>query len=213
MVPDPFSVLYGDKLASALGQEGRTDLTVERGQWKAYECYIIHFTVPTRNNRKETVWVVPALNYSIGRIEVETKFTDKLFKASLESDLMQYAKSGIWYPKSCTLLSEYDGKPLRREVIDVLEGSFNEPIAADAFQMVGMNIPAGSDVVGFGVPNDGLYSWDGQNIVRKLRKPIAPRADGPASNKWFLITAVLLASVSGVLLWCVFYSKRSVAKE
>lgn len=98
------------------------------------ECYVIEATI--RNMGKYTLWIDPAHDYHITRIQVKRKEGDRLglpLKAKDFSnevfDVLEYQKiTGIWYPKKCRFrkVKRVAGNPLTEDrVITFKEVCFN----------------------------------------------------------------------------------------
>ena len=184
----------------------RSEPVLEMGQFKGEECCIVRYEQKSRRNVKRSVWILPAKDFSVVRVESEGTSDQRQWKCTFESDLKQYGKQGIWYPKSGTYvdINSQTGEVFQKETINVLDASLNEAVAPEVFSLDGMGIPEGTLVRGSAFPA-GQHIWDGRKVVRD-RDSEEAFAAGPKVSplRPFDYTRLLLNLSAGLLLLCGF---------
>lgn len=197
------------QLDSELGRADRTKPTLERARWQENECWIVRYTWLTAPKGKIAIWIVPSMDHSVVKMELEIQSMGRHEKEVAEFNLKRYGKKGIWYPKSCTYVAHHDGKFFSKAATEVLEATFNEPIPADTFGFAGMKIPPGTPVNGSGVPAVGRYVWDGRDIVEVPKGPQMP-ASVPSSNRtWLLVLGGALTLTAGAACWLLLRKSKA----
>lgn len=208
---DTAGVLYHYKLDSELGRADRTAPTIEKTKWNGHDAYLVRFTVKTTKTTC-AFWIVPEMDHSVVRIEYEGAGK---YAKSLKCEMERYGKPGTWFPKSYQAQLVVDGKLRWRDSMELSDVKINEPIPADTFQFVGMNIPEGWPVHGSAVPFKGKWAtWDGKKLVepeprKKKAQPKEMSAEAPdGPPRGLLLTASAGFAVVGAIALSLFFWKR-----
>jgi hypothetical protein len=214
LVPTPSLVLFHHRIDSILGEMNRTKPALERARWKEHDCYIIRYTNLMKSKPKVAIWVVPSMDHSVVRIEVESSSDGDHSKTWIESDLKRYGKAGIWYPTSCTYANYKNGNLHQRELIEISEATLNEPIAPDTFRMIGMDIPPGTPVSGSALP-PRRHLWDGRAIVRQAMPavPESPPPQSSANRSLLLVAGLVLMFVATTFVYLFFRKRKAPVVE
>lgn len=200
MYPDTVSNLAHKNLESVLLRPDQENMKIVQIEWRGHRCYRIHFNSHTKANWR--VWVVPDWGHSVVRISAEADYYGKHYSSWVESDVQQYKKSGLWYPRSCVYERHVNGSFALRQITEVRHVELNEDLPPDTFSLRGMNLPIGKSIVG--LSEKGSLIWDGEKPVRRKKQPNfdTTRLKRTRSKRYGLIVAsILFAAIAAIYVW------------
>jgi len=119
---------------------------------------------------------------------------------------------GVWYPSKTVLEEREKGNVAFRETIELIEGSFNEPIDPEVFRVGGVVDP-GSVVANNAQPGK-LKKWDGETLADfRPRDPRETAAEAEAMRPrgwgiWHLANGALFAIAALLIWWKYFRGSR-----
>jgi hypothetical protein len=182
-----------------VGRADRGEATARRGSWQGRDCWQVDYR--DLRGTSYRYYVDPERGPSVIRLEVSWDDAGRHFVDAVETDLAVFGPTRAWFPRSCVYVRTQDGRHVEKEIVDVEVVALNEPLAADAFKLAGMNIPPDTLIAGLHDPR-GLLFWDGKEIVPESALPGDEYASGPATRRWLLLAnAVFFAGVAAFLLW------------
>lgn len=213
--PSISGVLHAFKIDTMLGRADRTPPILEKTKWNGYDAYIIRFVLTTGDKAKYAYWLVPAMDYSVVRVDGESESMGRKTSLSLKSEMERHGKPGIWFPKSYVAESHIDGKLAWSDTVSVTDVTINQPLPADTFRLAGMNIPAGWPIKGSALPDKTKqYEWDGKKIVErgapKGKAPPDEASSAPpgSSQRGLFLTGAGVLALGGTVALALAYRKR-----
>jgi hypothetical protein len=200
-----------------LGMTDRDKPSLERSTWKGQEAWLIKYTKPRLRGQMVRIWIVPGMGHSVARMEVEGTSVSKdgtyHYLSLDESELRQYGEKGVWFPASRLHELKYDGKLVARELAEVKEAVFNEPLPPDTFNFSGMDLAQGAKIVGL-EKSGRVLTWDGSKaFFDETSEVVIPEQIAAESGirSWWLALGCLFAVAASLAVWLYFF--RSKGKQ
>jgi hypothetical protein len=195
---DSHDILWHEHMESLLQNKARRNLQMTEGDLAGEKCKIISFDLFEGSHY--TIWLVPAKDYRILKIELIVKRKSEHAKVIVENKLKQFGND--WFVQE-SILSAFEGDDLstlyKKEVIRVTKAEFNKPFAQDPFQFINMNLPVNTLIDIKEKSGLELYYWDGSKLVLSQPDPEPTFPRVPPSVVKETRYTYILAAILGVL--------------
>jgi hypothetical protein len=184
--------LISNELTSKIiGVTDRLDSSVQDDTLNGIKCKKFSYVHPNYGI-KCTYWIADSKGYSV--LRMESKSYDGTFDESRINyapnceheyvksaygylhnitavEVAEYKNSGLWFPVSMNFeRRDAHGKLHCSEQYTITVHSLNESLDPKFFELAGMNIPAGTDIMKLPESSDDNFYWDGKKIVSEFGK-------------------------------------------
>lgn len=168
--------LIDSHLEVFFGTEGRSGFTVSDVLWNGKAALSV--TCERRGTKRTARYsytVVPELSWNV----VSLQYEDESSRDSEHYEATPTFQKGVWFPTKSRFVQTIGGRETRRDEVEVTVHSLNEPLDASVFRIEGMDLPAGTPVMGV---TDETSIWDGKKLVPYQAKTQPKPEPHPASR-------------------------------